>query len=156
MSKDSKGGVRTAVIALGVLAGLLAPAFAGSSYELIVTREDGQRMWALPVRPGDSVVLAYTNSIYGAPTEERFTLTRSGFTLRAVRSTSEAVLAYNGLAAPYARDGQFYVASVTAHLASLVLRIGRTGRQRLAVGTRLLPLYEAGEGVQVRVDVTRH
>lgn len=152
--------MRNAVIALGVLAGLLASAFAGPSagpsYELIVTREDGQRMWSLPVRPGDSVVLAYTNSIYGAPTEERLTLTRSGFTLRAVRSTSEAVLAYNGLQAPYARDGKFYVASASAHLPSLVLRIGRTGQQRLSVGTRVLPLYEAGEGVQVRVGVTRH
>ncbi len=148
--------MRTAVVALSVFAGLLASAFAGPSYELIVTREDGQRMWALPVRPGESVVLAYTNSIYGAPTEERLSLTRSGFTLHAVRSTSEAVLAYNGLAAPYARDGTFYVASASAHLSSLVLRIGRTGQQRLAVGTRVLPLYEAGEGVQVRVEVTRH
>ncbi len=148
--------MRIAVVALSVLAGLAASAFADPSYELIVTREDGQRMWSLPVRPGDSVVLAYTNSIYGAPTEERFTLTRSGFTLYAVRSTSEAVLAYNGLAAPYARDGTFYVTSASAHLPSLVLRIGRTGRQRLSVGTRVLPLYEAGEGVQVRVDITRH
>jgi len=148
--------VRTAIVALGIVAGLLVPAVEGSPYELIVTREDGQRMWALPVRPGETAALVYTNSIYRAQTEELFTLTQAGFTLYAVRSTSEAVLAYNGLEAPYARDGSFYVASAAVRLPSLILRIGRTGRQRFVVGTRTLPLYEAGEGVRVRIEIAQH
>lgn len=141
-------------VVLALLGGWLANAAGAPASHLMITREDGQRMWSLPVRPGTVVVLAYTNSIYGAPTEERLTVSDSGFTLHAVRSTSEAVLAYNGLPAPYARDGDYYVASAWAHLPVLIVRIGRTGQQRLHVGGRLLPLYEAGEGVQVRVEVT--
>jgi hypothetical protein len=147
--------VRAAVVVLALFAGLLAASAAGSSYVLTVTREDGRRLWSLPVRPGDEVVLAYTNSIYLAPTEERLILTRTGFTLTEVRSTSEAVLAYNGLDAPSSRHGAFYAAPASAHLPDLVLRIGRTGRQRLIVGGRVLPLYEAGEGTQLRVSVSR-
>jgi len=147
--------VRTAVVVLGLLAGLLAAAAAGSSYLLTVTGEDGQRLWSLPVRPGDEVVLAYTNSIYLAPTEERLILSRTGFTLTDVRSTSEAVLAYNSLDPPFSRRGAFYSARASAHLAEVVLRIGRTGRQRLIVNDQTLPLYEAGEGTQLRVSVVR-
>lgn len=141
-------------IILALLGSWLANAAASPAYHLTITREDGQRMWSLPVRPGSAVVLAYTNSIYGALTEEHLTVSQVGFTLRAVRSTSEAVLAYNGLPAPYARKDDFYVAPAQAHLPVLVVRIGQTGHQRLYVGGRLLPLYEAGEGVQVRIEIT--
>ena len=122
---------------------------------MTVTGEDGQRLWSLPVRPGDEVVLAYTNSIYLAATEERLILTRTGFTLTDVRSTSEAVVPYNGLDPPFSRRGACYSARASAHLAELVLRIGRFGQQRLIVGGQELPLYEAGEGTQLRVSVVR-
>ncbi|HET6946721.1 MAG TPA: hypothetical protein VFJ45_02815 [bacterium] len=147
--------MRTAVVVLALFAGLLAASAEGSSYVLTVTGEDGRRLWSLPVRSGDEVVLAYTNSIYLAPTEERLILSPTGFTLTVVRSTSEAVLAYNGLEASAARVGAFYTARAVAHLPVLVLRIGRTGRQRLIVGGQELPLYEAGEGAQLRVSVVR-
>lgn len=147
--------MRTAVVALALFAGLLAVSAAGSSYVLTVTGEDGQRLWSLPVRSGDEVVLAYTNSIYLAPTEERLVVSRTGFTLTDVHSTSEAVLAYNSLDPPFSRRGAFYSARASAHLAELVLRIGRFGQQRLIVGGQELPLYEAGEGAQLRVSVVR-
>jgi len=145
---------RAAVVALVLAGGLLAAAAAPAD-ELVVIREDGRRMWTLPVRPGDEVVLVYTNSIYGARTEERLVLTRGGFALREVRSTSEAVLAYNGLQAPYGRRGGLYTAAASARLDALVLRVGHTGRPRLVVHGRELPLYQAGEGVQVRVELHR-
>lgn len=146
--------MRATFAALVLVAGLLASTATGSSDVLTVTRDDGQRLWSLPVWPGDQVVLAYTNSIYLAATEERLTLTAGGFDLTEVRSTSEAVLYYNGLEGPFSRQGAFYSASVSRHLAELVLRIGRTGRQRLMVASRELPLYTAGEGTRLRVQVT--
>lgn len=147
--------MRAAVLALALAAGLLAASALGSSYTLTVTGDDGRRLWSLPVRPGDAAVLAYTNSIYLAPTEERFVMSPDGLTLTAVRSTSQAVLAYNGLAGPYRSEGPFYSASAAAQLPQLILRIGHTGRQRLIVGGRVLPLYEAGEGARLRVAVER-
>ncbi|MDQ7843099.1 MAG: hypothetical protein QN141_02010 [Armatimonadota bacterium] len=146
--------MRVAAVLLVLLAGLTVPA-AGSGWVLTVRDADGRRLWSLPVRLGDEVVLAYTNSIYLAPTEERLVVTARGFALVAVRSTSEAVLDYNGLRAPYAREGAYYAAQASARLPELILRVGATGRQRLIVHGRAVPLFQAGAGTQLRVTVAR-
>lgn len=146
---------RTSAVAAVIVASVLAAAVAAPAYRLEVTGEDGQVLWALPVRPGISVTLVYTNSIFGARTEEQMILTPQGFTLQEVRSTSEAVLSYNGLPGPYHREGTFVAAPASVRLPELVLRIGRTGQQRLIVGGRELPLYTAGEGSRITVRVGR-
>jgi len=115
--------------------------------------EAGRVRWSVPVLSTTTVTLEYTNSVYGAPTEERFTLTPGGFALTAVRSTSEAVLAYNGLSAPYRREGTFLVAAASGRLREIVLRVGRTGRPRLRVGSRELPLFTAGEGMRLTIAI---
>ncbi len=141
------------VAAVGAL--VLAPA---RMYQVTVTGDEGLRLWALPARPGTVVALAYVNSIYLAPTEELFVLTPDGLTLTAVRSTSEAVLAYNGLSAPYRRDGTFIVSPAAGRFRTIVLRVGRTGRPHLRVGGQDLPLYTAGEGARLTIavgDITR-
>ena len=143
------------MVGIAVLAAVILAAAAIPSYRLTVTGEAGERLWTLPVDPGTPVTLAYENSIYRAPTEELLTVTAAGFTLRRVRSTSEAVLAYNGLEAPYTRDGIWYASPASKVLPVLVVRIGRTGRQHLIVAGRAVPLYEAGEGTRVRVEVER-
>src|SRR5574341_725477 len=128
-----RGALVAAGIALLAL-GLLAVASGSSAYQLVVTREDGHVMWRVPVRLGDRVVLAYTNSIYLAPTEEILEITAGGFLVTEVRSTSEAVLAYNALPPPYRRAGGYVTAAAHTVLpASLPLRIGQTGRQRLII-----------------------
>ena len=139
---------------------LLAAATAGlvaltstPRYQLRVVDETGRTRWSAPVSSATTVTLAYTNSIYGALTEERFAVTPDGFALADVRSTSEAVLAYNGLSAPYRRDGAFLVAAASAHLREIVLRVGQTGQPRLRVGTTDLPLYQAGEGTRLVITV---
>ena len=144
---------RTAGIAL--VAALILAAAAIPSYHLTIVGEAEERLWTVPIDPGTAVTLAYENSIYRAPTEELLTATAAGFTLRGVRSRSEAVLAYNGLEAPYIRDGTWYAAPATQTLPRLVVRIGRTGRQKLIVAGRVIPLYEAGEGRRVRIEVER-
>lgn len=137
-----------ALAAGGILA--LAPP---PMVEVTVSGEGGQTLWARPARPGVSLALAYVNSIYLAPTEEILAVTRDGFTLTAVRSTSEAVLAYNGLPGPYRRDGVFLVAPAARHLRQIVLRVGHTGRPRLRIGSEDLPLYTVGEGARLTIAV---
>ncbi|HXF82010.1 MAG TPA: DUF1850 domain-containing protein [bacterium] len=146
--------MRAAVVAVILIAAAGALAAArGSPLALTITAEDGQRLWALPVRPGDEVVLVYTHSIYLAPVEEHLRVRPDGFRLTEVRSPSEAVLAYNALHGPYRRVAGRYVAPASARLTELVIRIGRTGRQRLIVGGTALPLYTAGEGARLRIAV---
>lgn len=144
--------MRAYLAVLGV-AGLLAVAAVPPTYHMIVAADDGQVVWRLPVRSGTQVTLAYVNSIYNAPTEERFTLTADGFTLTSVRSTREAVLAYNALPGPYGRDGAFYTAAGGGQFPMLSLRIGQTGQQRLIVDGTILPLYTAGIGARLRLAV---
>ena len=142
-------------VGIAFIAAMLLAAAAIPSYHLTVTGEAGERLWTLAIDPGTPVTLAYENSIYRALTEELLTVTAEGFTLRRIRTTSEAVLAYNGLEAPYTREGIWYAARASNVLPLLVVRIGRTGRQHLIVAGRTVPLYEAGEGARVRVEVER-
>jgi hypothetical protein len=140
---------------IALAAATILAAAAVPSYHLTVTVEGGLRLWAAAIAPGTPVTLAYENSIYRAPTEEMLVATTRGFTLHTVRSMSEAVLAYNGLEAPYRRNGIWFEADVSRTLPRLTLRIGRTGRQHLVLAGRTLPLYDAGEGARVQVDVVR-
>ena len=136
---------------VAVTAGLLA---SPAPPALRVMDEAGRIRWSVPVlSTTTTVTLEYTNSVYGAATEEWFTLTPDGFALTAVRSTSEAVLAYNGLSAPYRREGAFLVAAASARLREIVLRVGHTGRPRLRVGSSELPLFTAGEGARLTIAV---
>lgn len=128
---------------------------ATAAYQLEVLEEDGQVLWHLPVRPGATVILTYTNSLYNAPTEEFFTVTTRGFVLTDVRSTSDAVLEHNMLPGPYVKDGPYFVSATRVAVPSIVTRIGQTGQQRLIVGSRTLPLYDIGVGGQVTVVVQR-
>ena len=146
--------IRLILFVAGIVAALMMAA-AVSGYELTITAEDGRVLWRLPVRPLMSVVLTYTNSIYGAATEERFTAGSRGLELNSVASTSESVLAYNALPAPYAKEGAYLVAETKRIIPALVVRIGQTGRQQLIVGDAVLPLYTAGTGAQVRIEVLR-
>lgn len=150
-----RGSSAAQKVGIALAAGIILAAAAVPSYHLTVTAEGGARLWAIPIVPGTPVTLAYENSIYRAPTEEMLVATSDGFTLRAVRSTSEAVLAYNGLAAPYRRNGLWFEADVSRMLPLLTMRIGRTGRQHLMVTGRTVRLYDAGEGARVQIDVVR-
>lgn len=140
------------LVVLGIAMLSTAAAFRS---ELVVSKEDGQVLWRLPVNSGTRVTLMYTNSIYNAHTEERFTVASQRFVLETVASESEAVLAYNGLPGPYKKDGALVSADITRVFPALVLRIGQTGRQQLAVGALVLPLYTAGTGAQVRIEILR-
>lgn len=131
------------------------PAAAASGLELVVTAEDGATMWTRPIREGAAVVLQYTNSLYLAPTHERFAVRPRGFALTEVWSTSDGVLASSSLPAPYDRRGTFFVSSVDVFVPAIVTRIGPIGRQTLRLEDEELPIYTAGTGVRVTVALRR-
>lgn len=139
--------------AVGVV--LIWAATAAGAYEVAVIAEDGSTLWTRPVREGSPVILQYTNSLYLAPTEEHFIVRRGGFALREVWSTSDAVLSYNSLPAPYQRRGHYFVSSVAVFVPAIVTRIGPVGRQTLRIGDEELPIYQAGTAVRVTIKLRR-
>lgn len=139
--------------AVGVV--LIWAATAAGAFEVAVIAEDGSTLWTRSVREGSPVVLQYTNSLYLAPTEEHFVVGRGGFTLKEVWSTSDGVLAYNNLPAPYRRRGHYFVSSVSTSVPAIVTRIGPVGRQTIRIGTEELPIYQAGTAVRVTITLRR-
>ncbi|MDQ7828164.1 MAG: hypothetical protein QN122_08040 [Armatimonadota bacterium] len=123
---------------------------------LTVTDEAGGRRWLVPVEEGSPVVLEYVNSIWGAPTWERFVVRSGRLALVEVASTAEAVLEYHRLPAPYRREDGRLAAPVTGvTLDALTLRVGERGRPVLHVDGASLPLFDAGVGTGLRVEVRR-
>ena len=136
--------------------GLVVAGLAWPSGILVVSDETGAARWRVQVAEGTPVVLQYTNSIYLAPTWERFVVRGSRLYLLDVSSTREAVLEYHRFAGPYHREGPRVTAPVSGLVLDLLpLRIGEGGRPLLRVGRTVLPLYEAGVGAGLRVAIRR-
>ncbi len=131
---------------------LLAPVQA-----LEVTKvSTGRLLWRVPAEAGATVDLEYTNSIFGAPTTERFEVSGRALRLVEISSTQEAVLQYLALDPPYqSRDGRLVSRRHGPFVGELTIRIGQTGQQRLMAGGREIPLYRAGDGEAVRLAVAR-
>jgi hypothetical protein len=122
----------------------------------VASPETGAVLWRVPVAAGERVDLNYTNSLYNAPTTERFVVTGGLLRLTEVSSTRQAVLEYLALDPPYEhRNGRLVSKRPGPLFPELTIRIGQTGRQRLAVGGRELPLYQAGTGEALLVRVAR-
>ena len=136
--------------------GLVVAGLAWPSGILVVSDETGAVRWRVQVAEGTPVILQYTNSIYLAPTWERFVVRGSRLYLLDVSSTREAVLEYHRFAGPYRREGPRVTAPVSGLVLDLLpLRIGEGGRPLLRVGRTVLPLYEAGVGAGLRVAIRR-
>ena len=136
--------------------GLVVAGLAWPSGILVVSDETGAVRWRVQVAEGTPVVLQYTNSIYLAPTWERFVVRGGRLYLLDVSSTREAVLEYHRFAGPYHREGPRVTAPVSGLVLDLLpLRIGERGRPLLQVGRTVLPLYEAGVGAGLRVAIRR-
>ena len=136
--------------------GLVVAGLAWPSGILVVSDETGAVRWRVLVAEGTPVILQYTNSIYLAPTWERFVVRGGRLYLLDVSSTREAVLEYHRFAGPYHREGPRVTAPVSGLVLDLLpLRIGERGRPVLQVGRTVLPLYEAGVGAGLRVAIRR-
>lgn len=116
----------------------------------------GRLLWRVPVGGGSRIDLNYTNSLFNAPTTDRFVIEGGALRLVEINSTKEAVLEHAGLAGPYeTRAGRFAARRPGPTLTELTIRIGQTGQQRLVVAGREIPLYRIGVGEAVRVSVSR-
>ncbi|MDR7522605.1 MAG: hypothetical protein QN168_09100 [Armatimonadota bacterium] len=116
----------------------------------------GRLLWRVPVSDGDTVDLNYTNSLFNAPTTERFVVTGGLLRLVEISSTQQAVLEYLILEPPYQRRGSRVVSERRGpSFKELTIRIGQTGQQRLVFGTLEVPLYRVGTGEAVRVRMAR-
>jgi hypothetical protein len=116
----------------------------------------GRRLWRVPVGIGARIDLHYTNSLFNAPTTDRFVVEDRMLRLVEINSTREAVLLHAGLEGPYEqRAGRFAATRPGPAVAELTIRIGQTGQQRLDVNGRELPLYRIGTGEAARVRLSR-
>lgn len=131
---------------------LLAP-----STVLDITHGDtGRLLWRVPVRERLRVDLDYTNSLFYAPTTDRFVVEDMRLRLVEISSTREAVLLHAGLSGPFEKRADRFVAKRPGPvLAELTIRIGQTGKQRLVVGGRRIPIWRVGVGEAVRLQLSR-
>ncbi len=133
-----------------------ALAFAPVTVLDVIHDGTGRLLWRVPVRAGATVDLDYTNSLFNAPTTDRFVIDGGRLRLVEISSTKEAVLEHAGLAGPHRmRDGRFVAERPGPVLAELTIRIGQTGQQRLVVDGRDVPLYRVGVGEAVQLKVAR-
>jgi hypothetical protein len=152
----SKGSRGLALVVAAVAAAAAATFLLLPVPVLRVTEADtGRLLWRVVVANGSQVDLDYTNSLFDAPTTERFIVTGGLLRLAEISSTKQAVLEYLVLEPPYEERGGRFVSRRRGPLfADLTIRIGQTGQQRLVAGGREIPLYEVGTGGAVRVAVT--
>lgn len=141
--------IAAAVVALAALATVL---LASVPVLRVTHAETGELLWEMVVRNGAHVDLDYTNSIFNAPTTERFVVMGGLLRLTEISTTKQAVLEYLVLEPPYEKRGDRLVSRRRGPMfQELTIRIGQTGQQRLVVGGRELPLYQVGTGGSVRV-----
>jgi len=113
-------------------------------------------LWRVPVRAGSTVDLDYINSLFNAPTTDRFTIDGGRLRLIEISTTKEAVLEHAGLAGPHKVRAERFVAERPGPvLEELTIRIGQTGQQRLVVDGQDVPLYRVGVGEALHIRVAR-
>lgn len=143
--------VLTSIAAVAVLFSLAPVAVLDVALE-----RTGRRLWRVPVAASARVDLHYVNSIFNAPTTERFVAQGRMLRLVEINSTREAVLEYLALEPPFERRGDRLAVRKNGPLFDeLVIRIGLTGQQWLALDGLKIPLYRTGVGEAVRVRLSR-
>ena len=116
----------------------------------------GEVLWRVVVWNGAQIDLNYTNSLFDAPTTERFVVTGGLLRLAEISTTKQAVLEYLVLEPPYETRGDRLVSKRRGPMfEELTIRIGQTGQQRLVVGGQELRLYRVGTGEAVRVRIVQ-
>lgn len=144
--------MRAALLGAGILAAVLA----WPSPVLVVADDAGAVHWRVPVTEGSPVILQYTNSIYLAPTWERFAVRGGRLALVSITSTREAVLEYNRLGPPFVREGGRVTAPVSGVVLDVLpLRVGDRGHPVLQVGRISIPLAAGGPGTRWHVSIRR-
>jgi hypothetical protein len=136
-----------------------APLVAAPTLAFVVTDlSDGREILCRQVRPGDAIVLSFTNSMYGGDVREEFAATTDGRLRRVGMTTANAAAAdyYAYTSAVVAEDGRFRIDVPTVALGEIVVRADRVGRHRIAIGTDVVDLLtKGGAGRPVRLRIER-
>lgn len=149
---------RRILIAAAAVALAAAAAFLLISVPVLrVTRaESGEELWRVVVWNGAQIDLNYTNSLFDAPTTERFVVTGGLLRLVEISTTKQAVLEYLVLEPPYETRGDRVVSKRRGPMfGELIIRIGQTGQQRMVAGGQELPLFRVGTGEAVRARIVQ-
>ena len=96
--------------------------------------------------------LSFTNSIYLAPTVEKFHVTGSEIRLDEIQTRSWGVVEYYGLPGVLKEEnGELSLQKIGFHQPRLRLRIGFIGKQKLVWNGKTYPLYEWSEAGDVLI-----
>ena len=102
------------------------------------------------VAPSEQITLCYTNSIYNAPVEEVFELSKGDIALKAVKTASPAVMEYYGF------EDSGPVQTMNRHLGpAFSIKASMRQDQALKIGERTIDLHavvDRGDRVQIRVE----
>jgi hypothetical protein len=134
--------------AVAVAAAVLVARDDAGAPAVVVADERGRELASVPLPPSGRFALQYRHSVYRAEVTETFATQDAGFRLVAVASPSEAVLDYYELEGRRVVDGAWRRLEPTAspRLDTLPLVATELGRRTLVVGSRRLPLFQAGQG----------
>ncbi|MCX5908090.1 MAG: DUF1850 domain-containing protein [Deltaproteobacteria bacterium] len=119
----------------------------GFFYALRITHEQaGQELFNLPYIPTHSFDLSFINSIYLAPTVEKFELNGLSISLREITTTSWGVIEYyNPQGTIREEKGTIRVRDINFRTPKLNLMIGYIGKQKIIWDGRNYLLYAATE-----------
>jgi hypothetical protein len=125
------GVLRFCLLLLAVF--LLFVPWPGFFSSLRVTHEQtGRELCALPFIGTHSFSLSFTNSIYLAPTQEKFEASRSGIALREIQTTSWGVVEYYSIKGTVREEeGTIRIQDIHFHTPKLKIMIGYIGKQKL-------------------------
>jgi hypothetical protein len=112
-----------------------------------VTHEQtGRELFALPFIHTHSFDLSFINSIYLAPTVEKFETSRSAISLREIQTTSWGVVEYYSIKGNIREEkGTIRIQDIHFHTPRLKIMIGYIGKQKLIWEGRTYDLYALTE-----------
>ncbi|HET7700454.1 MAG TPA: hypothetical protein VFM06_06270 [Candidatus Limnocylindria bacterium] len=143
---------RVAVLALVLLGTGMAAAIPVPA----LTVSDGQRQYHLVLQDGATLAYSYRQSIYGVIVVEEFVRSGDLLELRRVVSDDIRSIEYFRWPTPISSDGRGYATKPpTTVVPELLIRITRSGEQRLRSGDREVELLERFGETIVRVTLGR-
>lgn len=119
---------------------------------LVVDETSDRLLYCRALQPGERVVLAYTNSMYGGDVRETYQVTWRGTLRRVAMHTAHPAAAdYYAFTADVIRDGELYRVDVpSAEFSAIAVRVDQVGAPRLIVADAEIDLLSAA-GNQHRI-----
>lgn len=150
--------VRGAML-VGVLILVMMPALISTTgRSLQVQTSAGELVWCAGVKPGDSVQLQFTHSMYGGFVREFWQVTSGNKLERTWFVTENAAAAeyYATDGSSYRTDDGYVVPTLPLVQPELVVRVNSRGSHKLTVEDQSLSMADLlGTSTQVRISITQ-